>query len=148
MVLQLVSAQAQFEQTGASNAESNLRVSGVIDCGCVVTMAELVQGLTNFLTEFSGEFRAMIFYSRNSYLQNQSETKQLMKTSRLIIGFIIISFRFTSEESSYQFIESIAQRSIKKTTLIPTLFFFVMEHPLAILVQPEVPQVANCQTCS
>ena len=75
LVLQLVSAQAQFEQIGVTNAESNLRVSGVIDYSRVVTIAELVQGLTNFLREFSGEFWALVFYSRNSYLQNQSETK-------------------------------------------------------------------------
>ena len=75
MVLQLVSVQAQFEQIGVTNAESNLRVSGVIDYSRVVTIAELVQGLTNFLREFSEEFWALVFYSRNSYLQNQSETK-------------------------------------------------------------------------
>ena len=46
-----------------------------IDYSRVVTIAELVQGLTNFLREFSDEFWALVFYSRNSYLQNQSETK-------------------------------------------------------------------------
>ena len=56
LVLQLVSAGTQFDKIGVTNAESNLRVSGGIDCELSSNHSGTSTGQRDLLREFSGEF--------------------------------------------------------------------------------------------